>query len=203
MAITPEPKAVARQPKPCIDQATRNTKRPPIAPPNWSADSARAPLLEPLNDRDAHDEVETPRPPNPPIEPGRRPRCGSRSLNDPNGGKPERAGGAGAPRAGPPPPHPGPSPPPPVLFTAAPRGRGGFFSPPPPPPPAPQVGPERLFSEGGFRKTTPPPPQPSPPENLGRRSGLQSKNAKALVSMLSRGGASRRRCRDRRTRCAR
>ena len=40
--MTPEPKAVARQPKLCIDQATRNTKMPPSAPPNWSAESARA-----------------------------------------------------------------------------------------------------------------------------------------------------------------
>ena len=40
--MTPEQKAVARQPYACIDQAIRNTNSPPSAPPNWSAESARA-----------------------------------------------------------------------------------------------------------------------------------------------------------------
>src|SRR5688572_33325468 len=40
-----------------MDQAIRNTKRPPIAPPNWSAESARAALLEPLNEGHAHEKV--------------------------------------------------------------------------------------------------------------------------------------------------
>ena len=42
MAITPEPNAVARQPKVCSDQATSGTEMPPSARPIDSDESARA-----------------------------------------------------------------------------------------------------------------------------------------------------------------
>jgi hypothetical protein len=51
MAKTPEPKAVARQPKCTSDQPTIGTEMPPTASPSDSA-SARPPALEPVDERD-------------------------------------------------------------------------------------------------------------------------------------------------------
>jgi hypothetical protein len=41
-AITPDPMAVFRQPKWCMDQATSGTSRPPRANPRLTRDRARA-----------------------------------------------------------------------------------------------------------------------------------------------------------------